>query len=190
MKRAVEILSSDDVRALLQHCELGPTGIRNKALIALMFRGGLRVSEALALMPKDYEAETGTVRILHGKGDKPGVVAIDETAGSLIDAWLESRSELGLGDDSPLFCTRKGRGMARRDVQEMMTRVGWKAGIRKRVHPHGLRHSFAAGLAAEGVPINVISGALRHKSVATTAIYIGHIQPQEVIDCLRSRSWD
>ena len=57
------------------------------------------------------------------------------------------------------------------------------------MHPHGLRHSFAAGLMAEGVPVNVISAALGHSSVATTATYLAHIQPQEVIDTLRSRSW-
>ena len=190
MRRAIEILTADDVRSLLQHCNLGSTGIRNQALIAAMWRGGLRVSEALDLMPKDYDPAKGTIRVLHGKGDKAGVVAIDPQAGSLMASWLERRTELSLGDDSTLFCTRKGGNMTRQDVHAMLRRIARRAGVRKRVHPHGLRHSFAASLAAENVPINVISGALRHSSVATTALYIGHIQPQEVIDTLRGRSWD
>ena len=71
----------------------------------------------------------------------------------------------------------------------MFARLGVKAGIDKRVHPHGLRHCHAAELAAEGVPVNVISRQLGHNSIATTAKYLDHIAPQQVIETIRRRVW-
>ena len=82
-----------------------------------------------------------------------------------------------------------GGGLAQSYVRQLLPRLAKHAGIQKRVHAHGLRHSFAAGLMAEGVPVNVISAALSHSSVATTAVYLDHIQPQAVVDTLTAREW-
>ncbi len=76
-----ELLSEEEARALVRACSArAPTGIRNRALINLLYRGGLRVSEALALMPKDVDQAAGTVTVLHGKGDRRRVVGIDPAA--------------------------------------------------------------------------------------------------------------
>ena len=74
-------------------------------------------------------------------------------------------------------------------IRMMRVRMARRAGVDKRVHPHGFRHTFAAELAAEGVPLNVIQQALGHSTAATTSRYLDHIAPQQVIDTLRAREW-
>ena len=186
----VEVLSEDEVRRLVQACsKRAPTGIRNAALVAVMYRAGLRVSEVLGLRVKDYDPKAGTLRVLHGKGDKARTVALDDGAAALLGRWLDCRATLRLNSRQMLFCTLQGAPLQTAYVRQLMPRLARRAGIEKRVHAHGLRHSFAAGLMAEGVPVNVISAALGHSSVATTAQYLAHIQPQQVIDTLKARSW-
>jgi len=186
----IEILTPTEVSALFRACSRrAPTGIRNAALIAVLYRGGLRISEALALYPKDLNGSTGVLRILRGKGGKERTVALDDNALVLIERWKDQRNILGLNNRQPLFSTLKGRPLQASYVRALLPRLGRRAAIEKRVHAHGLRHSFAAELAAEGVPVNVISRALGHASVGNTARYIDHIQPQEVIKVLRARTW-
>lgn len=186
----VEILTDDEIKALLRACsERAPTGVRNRALLAVLWRAGLRVSEALALRPKDYDGEPRTLRVLHGKGDKARTVALDDTAHTLLARWMDRREMLGFNGRHPIFCTLKGRPLQTSYTRQLLPRLAERAGVEKRVHPHGLRHAFAAGLMAEGKPFNKISAALGHNSVATTAVYLNHIQPQEVVDMLTQRDW-
>ena len=104
-----EILKADEVRALIRACShRAPTGIRNRALIVVLYRAGLRVSEALALRPKDVDLEAGTVTVLHGKGDRRRTVGIDAGAGAVIERWAERRRGLGINGRAPLFCTLGG----------------------------------------------------------------------------------
>ena len=101
-----EVLTPDEVRALLAACS--PTssiGLRNRALITTLYRAGLRVSEALALYPKDVDARVGSIAVLHGKGDRHRVVGIDPGALSVIAAWLGRRFTIGLGPTNPLYPT-------------------------------------------------------------------------------------
>ncbi len=185
-----EILTQEEVGMLFKSCSSkAPTGIRNRALLTILYRSGLRVSEALALSPKDIDRKACTVRVLHGKGDKARLTGIDPHSFAAIDRWIDKRKELGLGRRSRLFCTLEGKPIDTSYVRHLMKRLATKAGIEKRVHAHGLRHSFAAGLMAEGVPVNVISAALGHSSVATTAVYLDQIQPQTVVDTLTAREW-
>jgi site-specific recombinase XerD len=87
-----------------------------------------------------------------------------------------------------LLCFR-GQPLLPSYVRSLFKRLGKRANIAKRVHPHGLRHTFAAGLADEKVDIRIIQRALGHSSLATSARYIDHIQPHAVIDALRARTW-
>lgn len=185
-----EVLTPDEVRQLIRSASgRAPTGIRNRALLATMYRGGLRVAEALALHPKDVDADAGTVRILRGKGGRPRTVALDPEAFAFVERWLDRRTKLGIKGRAPLFCTLDGGPMSTGYVRAMLPRLAARAGLAKRVHAHGLRHSFAAGLAEERVPMNMIQAALGHSSLAITSRYLDHIQPQQVIDTLRARSW-
>ena len=185
----VEPLTPGEVARLLRQCSTtAPTGIRNRALITVMYRGGLRINEALALRASDINPDRGTIRVLHGKGDKARTVAIDDGGMAIIQRWADVRARLPRG---PLFCTLAGSPMSDVYVRNMMHRIGRKAGIEKRVHPHGLRHSHAAELAAEGVAVNVIQAQLGHSHLATTDVYLRHVAPAAVIEMGRNRpAWN
>ena len=91
-KLPAEPLGEEEVRHLIQACSnRAPTGVRNRALIALLYRGGLRLGEALQLKPKDLDAKKSTIRVLHGKGDKARLVGLDEGAWAILQRWLDER---------------------------------------------------------------------------------------------------
>jgi len=146
-----EPLTSEEVWALVDVCGRGPAGRRNRALIMIMWRAGLRVSEALALYPKDVDLERGQIAVLHGKGDRARVIALDPGACAIVERWMTERRGLELGSRSPLFCVISrptlGQPLASSYVRELLHKLALKAGIEKRVHPHGLRHSYATYLA-------------------------------------------
>ena len=189
-KLPAEPLSRDEVLALIKAAShRAPTGVRNRALIVLLWRGGLRIAEALALLPKDLSADDGTVRVLRGKGNKSRVVPLDPEAFAVVQRWAEKREKLGIGPRRTLICTLAGEPMKDAYVRVMLPRLAKRAGIVKRVHAHGLRHTYAVELRKEGVDVGVISKALGHSHVSTTSIYLDHVSPQSVIDALRNRAW-
>ncbi|MDQ6774131.1 MAG: tyrosine-type recombinase/integrase [Candidatus Dormibacteraeota bacterium] len=184
---APEVLTEVEFRGLLKACSgRAPTGIRNRALLVAMYRGGLRVSEALALKPGDVDPERGTVRVLHGKGDRSRVVGLDDGAMAIIQRWMDHRRTLQLRN-GPLFCTLAGTHVLPSYVRTLMRRIAGKAGIEKRVHPHGLRHSHAADLVADGVPVNLIQQQLGHANLSVTDRYLRHVAPGDVIAMGRAR---
>lgn len=187
-----EILTPDEVSALFRACSgRAPTGIRNRALLTVLYRSGLRISEALALYPKDVDRAAGTLRVLHGKGNRARTVGMDAASFSAIERWLDRRKELGLKARSPLFCTLRGQRIQTSYIRHLMKRLAEKAGIEKRVHAHGLRHTLAAELAQERKPMNVIQAQLGHESLATTSRYLAHIRPQQLIDEMQTREpWE
>ena len=189
-KYPAEPLTADEVSLLLRACSSrAPTGIRNRALIVVLYRGGLRISEALALEPKDLDREKGTLRVLHGKGDQARTIGLDPEAFAAVERWLDRRRSLGFNGRKRLFCTLAGGPLSAPYVRTLLPRLARKAGIEKRVHAHGLRHTHAAELAREGIPMNLIQLQLGHSSLATTDRYIRHIEPQEVIETMQRRKW-
>ena len=105
-----EPLTPDEVKALIRACsKRAATGIRNRALIVVLYRAGLRISEALALFPKDLDAQASTIRVLHGKGDHDRVVGLDAGAWAILQLWLDRRAAAGINGHAPVFCTLKGR---------------------------------------------------------------------------------
>jgi site-specific recombinase XerD len=187
-----EPLSVVEVRALLGACDPATlTGLRNRALVVVLWRAGLRCAEALALRPVDVDYAAGTIRVLHGKGNRARTVGIDGQAADVVRVWDAVRSAAGIGA-GPLFCSLRpcrGASLSGRYVRAEIGRLGRKAGIRRRVHPHGLRHTLAVELVCEGWPVTLIQRQLGHASVATTDIYLNHIHPAEVIDRARARTW-
>ena len=188
--RPIEILTPEEIKSLLRACSgRAPTGIRNRALLVLGWRGGLRLGEVLALHPKDLDPEAGTVNVLRGKGGKQRTVGLDPTAFALIERWLDTRRNRGLNGRSPLICTLRGQPILQSYVRGLMTRLGKKAALEKRVHFHGLRHAHAHELAREHTPINVIQRQLGHSNISTTHVYLCKIAPQEVIEAMQAREW-
>jgi site-specific recombinase XerD len=185
-----EILTPEEVLTILDECRDTTTGIRDRALITVMYRSGLRVSEALSLEPKDVDLRIGAIAVLHGKGDQRRTVGIDPGASPFIEHWVKVRRErlappLGV----PLFCSQKCRRMSKSMVREMLVRNARRAGIEKRVHPHGLRHTMAYELLMEGVPIPIIQRQLGHASLQTTDTYLSHIAPKQVLEVMSGRNW-
>jgi integrase/recombinase XerD len=177
-----EPLSLADVEALRAACSRrAPTGIRNRALLAVLFRSGLRVSEALALFPKDLDPSGGSLRVLRGKGDKARTAPLPTDAADAVDRWLECRKRLGLTGRHPLFCTLKGEPLWDSYVRTLCKRLAAKAGVEKRVHPHGFRHGWALSQVESGTSLPVIQQLLGHSSLATTATYVSHIAPAKAV---------
>jgi len=175
-------LTPNEVRALLERCSRrAPTGIRNRALIMFLYRSGLRISEALNLRPADVDLERHSARVLHGKGNKATVRPFHPSGADALMRWLDRRHLLGLNGNQPLFCTLQGGQLSDRYVRDMLKRYAGKAGITKRVHPHGLRHTYAVELRESGVDIAVISKALGHESIATTARYLDHLTNDQAV---------
>lgn len=186
--RPVEILETREVLALVTACSSrAPTGIRNRALLLMLWRAGLRISEALDLKPRDLGRAQGSVQILNGKGGKARTVGLDPMAFAVIDRWLDVRGKLTIHASAPLFCTLHGQAMIPSYVRALLPRLARKAGLLKRVHAHGLRHTFAAELAREGVPVNQIQKQLGHSSLAVTSRYLDHISPAELLETIASR---
>lgn len=186
-----EVLTPAEVGAILAQCSRrAPTGIRDRALITVMYRAGLRVSEALALRPADIDTEAGAVKVRHGKGDRARTVGLGDGALAVLQLWTDERKRRGLAvGGRMLFCTLAGGPVSDDQVRNMLRRRAARASVDKRVHPHALRHSYAFELSQRGVPVNLIQQALGHAWLQTTDTYLRHIAPADVIALGRSDEW-
>jgi site-specific recombinase XerD len=189
-----EPLTRPELRQLVDAASRTATsGIRIRGLVGVLFGAGLRVGETVALWPRDVETAAGKIRIRHGKGDQWRVAGIDPDAAALIDHWIERRASLGLGNRYPLFCTYSsnnfGRPISDRYVRAGLARLAAKAGLDKRVHPHGLRHTLAVDLSDSGVPLRAIADQFGHASTATTDEYLRRLAPGHLVDVMSARSW-
>jgi site-specific recombinase XerD len=187
----IEVLSAREVLALMAACSArAPTGVRNRALIAVLWRAGLRISEALALAVKDLDREAGALTVLHGKGDRRRVVGLDPTAMAVLERWLELRAKrVRRARAAPVFCTLEGKRLQAQYVRALLPRLAEKAGIDKRVHAHGLRHAHASELVMEGTPLSIVQAQLGHASLAATERYVRHLAPADLVRALQERAW-
>ena len=184
-----EVLSPEEIAAMMDACADTPAGIRNRALITVLYRAGLRINEALSLRPKDLDPRSGAIRVLFAKGGRSRTVGMDGQAFEAIGQWLEIRAAHGINGRDPVFCLLDGQPLQDGYIRVLFPRLGRQAGIAKRVHAHGFRHTHAAELRAEGVDIGIISKQLGHRTIATTARYLDHIAPYAVIEALQGRRW-
>jgi site-specific recombinase XerD len=198
-----DVLSMSEVSKLMSACNGGLTGARNRALIVVMYRAGLRVSEALNLNVGDFRlvehngSMMNAIKVRKGKGGKSRVVGIDDGAMDVIREWLSLRSSrAGMNGRftrerfikaGPIFCSLEGNRLDSSYVRKVLPRLAAMAGIDRRVHPHMLRHSHAFELAMESVPMNVIQNQLGHASLKTTSVYVNHLGDAQVISAVASR---
>ena len=190
--REIDVLSPEDVRALMDACSrCAPTGIRHRALIALLYGSGLRISEALAIRPKDLDLDALTVTVHSGKGDKRGVSVLLPDAVDAIQRWADRRATYSVTARDPFICTigrgaagsnptAPGRPLGREFVGRVLKRLARRAGLAKRVHPHGLRHSHADLLRRRGFDVEEIRKQLRHASLEITGRYLDHLGPGDL----------
>lgn len=197
-EKPIEILTEEEVeRIMAQASPRAPTGLRNKALIAVMYYAGLRCGESTALLLKDVDIARGEINVRRGKGAKQRLVILSEPGRSPLQLWIQARSALGLSSKSPLFCTiskganalgsmQPGTELFETQVWKTLRRLAAAAGVEKRVHPHALRHSHAVRLARRGVAPNDIQGQLGHSSLATTSLYLDSVAPEDRARAIRT----
>ena len=193
VKRPPEVYLPEEIQRLIKACgKKSPSGIRNAAFIATCYGAGLRISEALSLIPSDLDLTKGLIRVRHGKNDKYRTCGLSPDCEKVLLIWMERRSGLGFSGRSPIFCgiSINSWGTALKDAyfRVALPRIGRKAGIEKRIHAHGLRHSMATELSKEGVNLATISAQLGHSSIAITDRYIKRIAPVELANTMRSRN--
>jgi integrase/recombinase XerD len=190
--RPAEPLAPEEVKALLAACGGDSlSAVRDHALYAVMWRAGLRVGEALRIRPCDVSFADGSIRVLHTKTREARTVGIDDAALAAVSVWMDARSAAGIEGEF-LFCRLHGQAgekMSERYVRAQMKRVAVRAGIRKHVRPHGLRHTMAVESLREGISVTKISRQLGHSSIATTQVYLDHLHPTDVVDAYRARTW-
>lgn len=191
-----ELLTIDEVQILIMgRSRTANSGLRDRALIALLFGSGLRIAEALDLLPGDITVNDGKYRVLVrcGKGSKRRVVGLAPDAVPHLDAWLERRTEIGVDKHSRLFCTiaqpNVGGPLGSPQVRTMLKRIATAAGIDKRVNPHLFRHTLAVEMTRRGTPLPIVSRQLGHSNVATTSIYLRGLSDDEMFDAMAEFSW-
>ncbi len=163
------------------------SGIRNRALIATLYRCGPRVSEIIGMDADDVDRDRRSMRV-SGARERP--VVMDPGSFSLVERWIERRGELGLHVVRPLFCTLRGSRLSASYIRALLPRLARKAGIEKRVSAEAIRRTLAVELANEGVPVAYIQAQLGHASPETTTRYLARITPDEMREALGDRpSW-
>jgi site-specific recombinase XerD len=179
----------EEIVAVMRRIPVDRHGLRLRAMIVVLWRGGLRIQEALDLTESDLDARRGSILVRAGKGNKRREVGMDPWAWSdHLAPWVACRTQLPLG---PLFCVidgaTRGRPWSATAVRAELRRYALAAGVRRRFAPHQLRHAHAVELAREGVPLPVIQRQLGHSYVSTTSVYLQGINTEEIISAIHAR---
>jgi integrase/recombinase XerD len=169
-------LRLDEVERLLsQPDQKTALGVRDRAMLEVLYSTGLRVSELVSLRVSDLDSKTGCVRCV-GKGDKERIVPVGRTALGMADKYLrEARPQLlrqaKAANTPALFVNRRGAHLSRVGVWKILSAYGRRAGLRVALTPHMLRHSFATHLLERGADLRSVQLMLGHADISTTQIY-------------------
>jgi integrase/recombinase XerD len=163
-KRTDELLSSPNAEK--------STGIRDRAMLDLLYATGMRVSELISLRVNDYDGAAGTVRVI-GKGNKQRMIPAGRQALQSVELYVQTgRPKLLKNRQSPyLFVTARGAAMTRQAFWKLLKIHGKRAGISQNVSPHLLRHTFATHLLEGGADLRSVQAMLGHADIGTTQIY-------------------
>lgn len=181
-------LTEEELDVLLARPNLGcPTGLRNRVILQVLWRCGLRASEVCGLNLRDVDFRAGEVRIRAeiAKGGREAVVYLDPSTQEWLERWKLERRKHAAG--SPyLFTTLRGGRLHRHYIWEMVSRYARRAGIEDPVWPHRLRHTYATTLLAEGFNIAEVQRLMRHARLETTAIYL-EVRDRDLREKVRGR---
>lgn len=165
-KTLPDLLSVPEVtRLLAQPDPRQPQGLRDRAILELLYATGMRVSELANLSVSDVHTDLGFLRCV-GKGSKERIVPVGRTAVRAVRAYLAKRRPA-----APLFLGRGGTRLTRQMIWHLIRRYATQARLAKRITPHTLRHSFATHLLERGADLRVVQELLGHANIATTQIY-------------------
>lgn len=165
-------LTESEVEALLKAPDLDTAlGLRDKAMLELLYATGLRVSELVSLRGEQISLAQGVLRV-RGKGSKERLVPLGDEAQHWLRRWLsEARPAVHPRPDAALFITQRGAAMTRQAFWALIKRYALLAGVRGTLSPHTLRHSFATHLLNHGADLRVVQLLLGHADLSTTQIY-------------------
>jgi len=166
-------LSENEVKTLLEIPDKAEArGLRDRAMLEVMYASGLRVTELVSLRPADVRLKDEYI-LCRGKGAKERIVPLGKSAAKAVARYLEkARTEIASGKNGDaLFLTRLGRPFTRQGFWKMMKIYAKAAGLLPKVHPHVLRHSFATHLLEHGADLRSVQMMLGHSQITTTQIY-------------------
>lgn len=165
-----DVLSTEEIDRIIAAVDTStPKGLRDSAMLEVLYSCGLRVSELTSLRMQDLFFGEGYIRVV-GKGDKQRLVPVSTTARDRIQRYLEVRRSDRAGEEI-VFLNNRGRQLTRVMVFTMLKKAAQQAGIDKRISPHTFRHSFATHLLEGGASIRQVQEMLGHESILTTEIY-------------------
>lgn len=186
-RKLPDVLSSEDVDILLKSPDLESVlGLRDKAMLEILYASGLRVSELISLKVSQLDMQVGYLRTL-GKGSKERIVPVGAMAKKAVESYiLNSRPALVSGRKDgrkaeELFVTRRGRGMTRQGFWKLLKGYVTRSNIRSSVSPHTLRHAFATHLLERGADLRSVQQMLGHSDISTTQIYT-HILGKRMLE--------
>ena len=183
-RKQVTFLDLDEVNRLLETCPTDSlSGLRDRAILELLFSSGLRVSELVSLNRDQLNVKRGEFMV-RGKGQKDRLVFIADEAALWLERYLERRSD----NSPPLFINNSAHRktvsqdgnhlrLSARSIQRIIQKTALKAGLTKKVTPHTLRHSFATNLLSNGADLRSIQAMLGHANISTTQIYTHTTDP-------------
>lgn len=167
-----EVLSVEEIDMIIARIDLSkPEGHRNKAIIETLYGCGLRVSELINVRLTDIHTLERYI-VITGKGNKQRLVPVGKKALKEIDMYLQVRSRMSIIHDvNVLFLNRRGRKMTRAMIFHIVKVLASGAGLKKNIHPHTFRHSFATHMVQAGADLRAVQEMLGHESILTTEIY-------------------
>jgi len=180
-KHLPQVLSVDEVMAILEVVDTTkPLGLRNQALLELIYGSGLRVSELLDIEMSDIHLNQGYV-LVKGKGEKERMVPIsDPSVVALRNYIIKGRDQLLHGQKTTfLFLNQQGERLSRQGFFKLLKKLASEAGVKTECSPHTLRHSFATHLLENGMDLRTLQSLLGHEDISTTQIYT-HISQKRI----------
>lgn len=178
----------EEIVAVMRACGDTVSGRRTRAMILVMWRTGVRISEALDLHEPDLNEHANTVFVRSGKGKKSRIIGMDDFGFQHLRPWLEIRRTLPMG---PLFPVVLGATAGRRwspsGARHSIRLAAERSGVRRYFHPHSLRHAITVEMDREGMRHSLIQRQLGHESIATTEIYLASLSNKEVIEAVGRR---
>lgn len=185
-RRLPRILSKEEVKRLLSFpCECYQNGLRDRAILELLYSSGLRLGEVVGLKPADVELDGGLVMVREGKGRKDRVVPLGAQAIEAVRRYVQvlrpllEKTVSQQEKTTSLFLGRKGKPLGKCGIQEIVWKYARLAGIKKRVYPHLLRHTCATHLLQGGASLQTVQQLLGHSLINTTQRYT-QVTPSEL----------
>ena len=166
------VLSIEEMETLLQAPDKTPQGIRDNAIMELLYASGLRVSELINLKLSDLNLDMGFIHV-YGKGDKERIVPTTEYVAEKLNDYIKNQRLMLLKHENTdiLFLTNRGKGFTRQGLWKTMKKYVLISGISKNITPHTFRHSFATHLIENGADLRAVQEMLGHSDISTTQVY-------------------